>query len=134
MINEGKAFLNISNAKLDDQGVFTLTARNFSGVASTSANLKVKQVATIDDTSYVNPDVFQQFELKKKPNLNQPADNVANARLKIIEPLKDFNLVEGSQAVFSCTIDAYPKPEVHLFLKLNNLFFQFFLSNIYPLI
>jgi hypothetical protein len=69
-------------------------------------------VPTIDDTSYVNPDVFQQFELKKKPTTNQPPDTIDNARLKIIEPLRDFNLVEGQQAVFSCTVDAYPKPEV----------------------
>lgn len=94
--------------------MFTLKATNTSGSASTSANLRVKQVATVDDTSYVNPDVFQQFELKKRPNSAQPAESVANARLKIIEPLKDFNLVEGSQAVFSCTIDAFPKPEVNL--------------------
>lgn len=50
--------------------------------------------------------------MKKKPTINQPADKVDNARLKIIEPLQDFNLVEGQQAVFSCTVDAYPKPEV----------------------
>ncbi|RNA22004.1 titin-like [Brachionus plicatilis] len=115
LINEGRALFNIDNVKLDDQATYTLTARNSSGVASTSAKLKVKTVATIDDTSYVNPDVFEQFEMKKKPNWNQPIDNADNARLKIIEPLKDFRLVEGSQAVFSCTIDAYPKPEIQWF-------------------
>ena len=112
MINEGKAIFVISNVKRDDEATYTLTARNPSGEASTSAKLKVKLVPTIDDTSYVNPDIFQQFEIKKKPQPTQPADAVANARLEIIEPLKDFNLVEGAQAVFSCTIDAYPKPEV----------------------
>jgi hypothetical protein len=110
--NEGKAIFALSNAKLDDQGKYELTARNTSGVASTSAYLKVKSVPTIDDTSYVNPDVFQQFEVKKRPSPNRPADNLDNARIKITEPLRDFNLVEGQQAIFTCTIDAYPKPEV----------------------
>lgn len=119
--NEGKAIFALSNAKLDDQGKYTLLARNTSGTASTSAYLKVKQVPHIDDTSYVNPDVFQQFELKKKPPSNQGPDNVDNARLKIIEPLQDFNLVEGQQALFSCTVDAYPKPEVCLNYQSINL-------------
>lgn len=114
--NEGKAVFSLSNAKLSDQGKYTLEGRNAAGSASTSANLTVKSVPTIDDTSYVNPDIFQQFELKKKPTINQPQDKLDNARLKIIEPLQDFNLVEGQQAVFTCTVDAYPKPEVNFTL------------------
>ncbi len=112
LINEGKAIFVIANVKPDDEGRYTLDAKNPAGSGSTSANLKVKKVPTVDDTSYVNPDIFQQFETKKKPTLTQPSDNLANARLEITEPLKDFSLIEGAQAVFSCTIDAYPKPEV----------------------
>lgn len=100
---------------MDDQGEYTLTARNPAGVASTSAKLKVKNVPSVDDTSYVNPDVFQKFDQKKQPQTNEPADAKANARLKIIEPLKDFHLVEGNQAIFYCKIDAYPKAETQWF-------------------
>ena len=107
----------ISNAKLDDEAKYTLTARNKAGEVSTSGKLKVKTVPTIDDTSYVNPDVFQQFELKKKPTEPNSDDHVPNARLKIIEPYRDFYLVEGAQALFSCKIDAYPKPEVKIKFK-----------------
>lgn len=109
---------------MDDQGKYTLEGRNAAGTASTSAMLKVKSVPTVDDTSYVNPDVFQQFELKKRPTINQPADKCDNARLKIIEPLQDFNLVEGQQAVFTCTVDAYPKPEVSIFQNKNHIFLE----------
>lgn len=115
LINEGKCIFTITNVKKDDEGKFTLEARNPSGAAETSAFLKVKLVPTIDDTSYVNPDVFQQFELKKRPTANQPPESATNARIKIVEPLKDLNLVEGNQVVFSCSIDAYPKPEVNWF-------------------
>jgi hypothetical protein len=118
MINEGRAIFTILNVRKVDEARYTLEARNSSGSASTSAKLTVKLVPTVDDTSYVNPDVFQQFELKKRPNpANQPNNDgtAANARIKIIEPLKDFNLIEGSQVVFNCTIDAYPKPEVNWF-------------------
>lgn len=68
----------------------------------------------------MNPDIFQQFELKKKAPVDEGPDNAANARLTIIEPLNDFNLVEGSQVVFTCLIDAHPKPEV---ICLSNLAF-----------
>ncbi|RNA14439.1 hypothetical protein BpHYR1_021923 [Brachionus plicatilis] len=101
LINEGRALFNIDNVKLDDQATYSLTARNYSGVAWTSAKLKVKTGATIDDKSYVNPDVFEQFEMKKKPNWNQPIGNVDDARLKIIEPLKDFRLVFGIRSTHS---------------------------------
>lgn len=117
LINEGRAYFVISNVKRDDEATYTLTARNEAGEASTSAKLKVKLVPTVDDTSYVNPDVFQQFELKKKPT-QPPSDteeNTANYRIKIIEPCQDFTIKEGEQAVFSCKIDAYPKPEVFWF-------------------
>jgi len=129
LINEGRAIFTISNVKKDDQSKYTLHASNSSGSASSSANLKVKNVPTIDDTSYVNPDIFQQFELKKKAPVAEGPDNAANARLKIIEPLKDFNLIEGSQVVFSCLIDAHPKPEViSLILKFFQNLFHFILS------
>ena len=134
LINEGKAIFVISNVKREDQSSYTLEARNKAGVAQTTAKLTVKMVPTIDDTSYVNPDIFEQFETKKKPNLNQPGDNIANARLEIIVPLEDYRLIEGEQAVFSCKIDAYPKPEVSILgevtallqLKVSTCFVPFF--------
>ena len=112
--NDGKAVFVISNAKPDDQAKYTLHAKNRSGAASTSANLIVKIVPTIDDTSYVNPDIFDKFELKKKPkDYQEPSNNSLNARIKITVPLKDAVLVEGTLAIFSCTVDAYPKAEVN---------------------
>ena len=62
LINEGRAICVISNVKSTDLGKYTLTARNKAGEASTTASLNVKLTPTIDDTSYVNPDVFSQFE------------------------------------------------------------------------
>jgi hypothetical protein len=115
LINEGKAIFAISNVKKEDEGKYTLEARNEAGAAQTSAMLTVKVVPIIDDTSYVNPDIFQQFELKKKPTLNEPTDDLSKARLKIIEPLQDCMLIEGSQVIFTCVVDAYPKPEVNFF-------------------
>ena len=121
LMNEGKAIFLISNAKTDDQAKYTITARNKAGEAASTASLKVKVVPTIDDTSYVNPDVFQKFEQKKKP-AEQADPNKPNARLKIVEPLKDFHLVEGSQAIFYCKIDACPKADVKKSFSINKYF------------
>lgn len=75
----------------------------------------VKLAPVVADSPRVNPEVFQKFELKTpESSLGQPSSTEPlNARIKIIEPLKDAYIVEGSQVVLNCKIDAYPKAEVN---------------------
>lgn len=115
IISEGKAIFLVSNVKMDDQGSYTITARNSSGEASCTAKLQVNVVPSVDDTSYVNPDVFHKFDVKKRPSDSAEPSSGKEARLKIVEPLKDFHLVEGNQAIFYCKIDAHPKAETSWF-------------------
>jgi hypothetical protein len=72
-----------------------------------------KAVPSIDDTSYVNPDVFERFDAKQPRPGAQRAEPAASkqARLKIVEPLKDCHLLDGNQAIFYCKVDAYPAAE-----------------------
>ena len=72
-------------------------------------------VPSIDDTSYVNPDVFNKFDNnKKKPTLlptGHPSHSPGPARLVLTEPIKDFQVLEGNRAIFFCKCDANPTPE-----------------------
>ena len=132
-INESKAVLIIQDAKPEDQGKYTVTARNSAGVGSSVASLTVRLVPSIDEHSYVNPDVFQKFELKTPESVagQSVSTEPLQARIKIIEPLKDNFITEGSPIVFNCKIDANPKAEVTWFkddqpLKASDRFSTFY--------
>jgi hypothetical protein len=116
-MNEGKAVLIVQDVKPEDEGKYTVTARNLAGVGSSVASLVVRHVPGIDDKSYVNPEKFQRFELKTpESTIGQPIEVASfQARIKIIEPLRDTFITEGSQVVLNCKIDAYPKAEVTWF-------------------
>lgn len=135
-IHEGKEVLIIQDVKSADEGKYSLTAKNAAGTSSASASLKVRLVPSIDDKSYVNPDVFQRFENNKlnqdvKPVNEVPLLQKGEPRLKIVEPLKEFYLIEGAEAFFSCKIDSNPKAEVNWFknnqaLKASERFSTYF--------
>ena len=112
-LNEKKAVLIIEDVRLEDQGKYEVTARNPAGVGSSVASLLIKLAPHIDETPRVYPDVVHKFELKTPKVAPEQPESVAvepvKARIKIIEPLKDAYIVEGSQAVLDCKIDAYPK-------------------------
>lgn len=114
---DNKAVLIIQDVRREDEGKYELTARNIAGVGTASASLNVRLVPVIEDRPFINPEAFQKFELKPIDSSaapNEASDTAAKARLKIVEPLRDFILVEGAPAVFNCKIDAYPKAEVFL--------------------
>jgi hypothetical protein len=113
---EENAIFAIRDVKKDDAGYYTVTAKNLAGFKASTAKLSVRVQPSIDDTSYINPDVFQKFELKKPHETEDVAGKgEGEAHIKIIEPLKDAHVYEGLQAVFSCKVDANPKAEAHIF-------------------
>jgi hypothetical protein len=107
---EENAVFVIRDVKKDDAGYYTITAQNSAGFKTSTARLSVLTQPSIDDTSYINPDAFQKFE-SKQPNKEQNVADAGEVHIKIIEPLVDARVVEGSQAVFSCVVDANPKAE-----------------------
>ncbi len=110
-VKEENAVFIIRNVEHDDAGEYTITARNSSGVGSSTARLRVRLEPSVDDTPLINPDAFQKLELKK-PSGTPEDETQTEAHIKIIEPLQDLNVPEGVQAVFTCKIDASPKAEV----------------------
>ena len=83
------------------------------------AKLTIKLAPKIDETPRVYPDVVHKFELKTPKVAPEQPESVAvepvKARIKIIEPLKDAYIVEGTQVVLKCKIDAFPKAVVRRF-------------------
>ena len=121
LINEGKVICVISNVKSTDLGRYTLTARNKAGEASTSANLNVKLVPTIDDTSYVNPDVFQQFETP-----GQQPTSISDEQYKkpyFVKIPKNSDLREGASLRLDCLAFGRPFPTLTWYFN-GTEFFQ----------
>jgi copper oxidase (laccase) domain-containing protein len=115
--------LIIQDVKSEDRGKYEVIARNTAGVGSSTATLTVTFGPSIDENHQVDPNAFQKFELKTpESKVSEPVSTEPlQARIKIIEPLKDTYIVEGSQVVLNCKIDAYPKAEVRIIFFVNNL-------------
>ena len=123
-LSDGKCVFVISFTKLDDGGTYSLVATNPYGECSTSARLVVKQLPSVDDTAYVNPDIFRQLELKhqqpKPKPLTAPGSQAKmrsmpphdSAHIRIVVPLKDVHARKDESALLTCKIDAQPRPEV----------------------
>jgi hypothetical protein len=94
--------------KSSDLGKYTLTAKNSAGEASTTANLNVKLVPTIDDTSYVNPDMFQQFETPGQ----QPVQTSEEQYKKpyFVRVPKNTDIREGATLKLDCVAFGRPFP------------------------
>lgn len=101
--------------KQGDLGKYTLTAKNKVGEASTSANLTVKLVPTIDDTSYVNPEAFQQFETP-----GQQASAGGDEQYKkpyFVKVPKNANVREGAVLRLDCLAFGRPFPVLTWFFN-----------------
>ena len=116
-MNEAKAVLIIQDVKKTDKGKYMLRAKNAAGSGTADANLNVRHVPSIVDKPFVDPALFDKFELKKPDIGDKPEgpEQALQARLKFVEPLKDIALVEGTPVVFTCKLDAYPKAEIFWF-------------------
>jgi hypothetical protein len=120
LIHEAKVVFIISNVKKEDESKYTLFAKNSFGEASTSAKLRVKLVPTIDDTSYVNPDVFQQFELKKRPGQAPDELNYDDNQYKkpyFVKVPKNIEVCEGSPVKLDCVVFGRPTPLLTWYLN-----------------
>lgn len=115
LINEGKAIIVISNVKQGDLGKYTLTARNKHGEASSTAQLNVKLVPAIDDTSYVNPDAFQQFEAPGQ----QPTGTSEEQYKKpyFVKVPKNADVREGAVLRLDCLAFGRPFPVLTWFFN-----------------
>lgn len=105
------ATLHIKNTNLTDLATYTVVAENIAGKADTACKLTIDAVPNIDETPYVNPEIFHKLEAgPRRPILNE--DTLTKAPFLSVKELKDQVCNEGDTVSFICEVKGYPKPEV----------------------
>ena len=107
------AILKIRDIRPEDGGTYKCIAKNPLGQDETSAEVFVCKTPNVDQNPIMNPDSFTKLSLK---SFDIPLNILENEEYyfppKVIIPLQSINCKEGSNIIFTCKIDGYPKPEV----------------------
>jgi hypothetical protein len=113
--------LKIDDGRPHDIANYRVLAENEAGKDETQCNVFITPVSGIDETPFINPDVFRNLETKPKKANEQPIDaNISKNPWLDVRSLTDQTCREGETVSFTCDIRGYPIPEVSFF----NSFFK----------
>lgn len=93
-----------------DQGRYTVKATNPVGSDETSCELTIRPTSSIDTRPFVEPESFKKLEVKAPPPTKEDMDKMEPP--KVIVPLQDLQLKEGSPALLQSKIIGRPTPDV----------------------
>ncbi|XP_044073360.1 striated muscle preferentially expressed protein kinase isoform X2 [Siniperca chuatsi] len=105
----GRHSLIISHVTNEDEGFYTVTARNSHGDAETSAELYIQEP---------RPAISSQMsKLEKMPSIPEepevPENEVERFTMPdFIKPLYDLDVIEGKEAVLKCKVAGLPYPTI----------------------
>nr|XP_046260752.1 striated muscle preferentially expressed protein kinase [Scatophagus argus] len=108
----GRHSLIISHVANDDEGFYTVTARNCHGDAESSAELYIQEP---------RPAISSQMaKLEKMPSIPEepevPENEVERFTMPdFIKPLYDLDVLEGKEAVLKCKVAGLPYPTIAWF-------------------
>lgn len=108
----GRHSLIISHVTNEDEGFYTVTARNAHGDAETSAELYIQEP---------RPAISSQMaKLEKMPSIPEepevPENEVERFTMPdFIKPLYDLDVIEGKEAVLKCKVAGLPYPTIAWF-------------------
>ncbi|CAF0971766.1 unnamed protein product [Rotaria sordida] len=100
--------LQVLAARPNDQGTYTVRVKNPSGTDETTAKLTIRPVASIDTRPFVQPERFAQLELKAPPPTKDDMKQMEAP--KVIVPLQNAQVNEGSPILLQATIVGKPRP------------------------
>ncbi|XP_032423252.1 striated muscle preferentially expressed protein kinase isoform X1 [Xiphophorus hellerii] len=113
MVQEGgRHSLIISHVTSDDEGFYTIRARNAHGEAENSAELYIQEP---------RPAISSQMaKLEKMPSIPEepevPENEVERFTMPdFIKPLYDLDVIEGKEAVLKCKVAGLPYPTIAWF-------------------
>ncbi|XP_068602864.1 striated muscle preferentially expressed protein kinase [Brachionichthys hirsutus] len=105
----GRHSLIISHVTNDDEGFYTVTARNSQGEAESSAELYIQEP---------RPAISSQMaKLEKMPSIPEepevPENEVERFTMPdFIKPLYDLDVIDGKEAVLKCKVAGLPYPTI----------------------
>ncbi len=124
-INTGVARLKISDANLNDAGLYSVLAENKAGSDHTDGQLLVLKDSSIDETPMVNQNAFNYLN---RPEAPRREDVEQLTPPKFIVPLSSAKVQEGKPILLACKIEGTPKPMVNFTkMKILKYLFYFFL-------
>ncbi|CAF4706986.1 unnamed protein product, partial [Rotaria socialis] len=100
--------LQVLAARPDDQGTYTVRAINPVGSDETTCDLTVRPTASIDTRPFIQPDRFAPLEVKAPPPTKEDLDKMEPP--KVIVPLENLQVTEGSPVLLKATIIGKPTP------------------------
>ncbi|CAF4571736.1 unnamed protein product, partial [Rotaria magnacalcarata] len=100
--------LQVLAARPDDQGTYTVRATNPVGSDETTCNLTIRPTASIDTRPFIQPDRFAPLELKAPPPTKADLDKMEPP--KVVVPLENLQVTEGSPVLLKATIVGKPIP------------------------
>ncbi len=103
--------LKIDDGRPHDVGNYRVVAENDAGKDETQCNVFVTAVPDVDETSFINPELFRNLGQKKPNDLPEEVTLGKRPWLNVKE-LKDQTCHEGETVSFVCEIKGYPRPEV----------------------
>ena len=106
--------LKIDDGRPSDVGNYRVLAENDAGKDETNCYVFVTAVPSIDETPFINPDVFRNLEYSGPRKTNELPEDVALAKNPwlTVKELKDQTCQEGETVSFVCEIKGYPIPDV----------------------
>uniref|UniRef100_A0A3Q2DSB0 Striated muscle preferentially expressed protein kinase-like n=1 Tax=Cyprinodon variegatus TaxID=28743 RepID=A0A3Q2DSB0_CYPVA len=107
----GRHSLIISHVTNDDEGFYTIRARNSHGEAENSAELYIQEP---------RPAISSQAKLEKMPSIPEEPEVPENELERFtmpdfIKPLYDLDVIEGKEAVLKCKVAGLPYPTITWF-------------------
>ena len=89
----------------------------FQYLEAAPAKKKPDQGPTIDTSTYVNPELFAQFEVK--PATQPTYEEEVKRAPRLIQPLRSTQALEGKPIALVAVVDGFPIPQVLMqFLRL----------------
>ena len=110
----------------DDQGTYTVKATNPVGKDETSCKLTIKPTPGIDTRPFVEPEKFGPLEVKAPPPTKEDMQKMEPP--KVIIPLEDKSLKEGSPVLLKSKIIGRPTPDVREYISVSDRFVALFFS------
>lgn len=109
-IHTGVARLKISDANLNDAGVYTVVAENKAGSDHTDGRLDIEKESAIDSKPIIDPNAFAYLNRPEQhtPRKDDSRERVVPAR--IVVPLQNMNIPEGKPCRFVCRVEGHPAP------------------------
>ena len=130
-INTGVARLKISDANLNDAGVYTVVAENKAGTDHTDGRLDIEKESTIDTNPIIDPNAFAYLN-RPEPQRPRKDSREQGVPARIIVPLQNMKVPEGNPCRLVCRAEGYPAPTVnftHILLNKYNQIYSYNLTN-----